>query len=94
MSNSFAPLWTVARQAPPSVGFSRQESRRGLPFPSPGGLPRSRIKFVSPELAGRFFTTEPRGKPLRHTRKLQNPVNNGHARSCHFIFAKQSLQQS
>ena len=35
----FATLWTVAPQAPPSLGFSRQEYWSGLPFPSPGDLP-------------------------------------------------------
>ena len=35
----FATLWTVAYQAPPSMGFSRQEYWSGLPFPSPGDLP-------------------------------------------------------
>ena len=35
----FATPWTVAYQAPPSVGFSRQEYWSGLPFPSPGDLP-------------------------------------------------------
>ena len=35
----FATPWTVAYQAPPSMGFSRQEYCRGLPFPSPGDLP-------------------------------------------------------
>ena len=39
MSNSFGTPWTVAHQAPPSVGFSRQEYWSGLPFPSPGDLP-------------------------------------------------------
>ena len=34
MSNSLQPPWTVARQAPLSMGFSRQESWSGLPFPS------------------------------------------------------------
>ena len=40
----FATPWTVAYQAPPSVGFSRQEYWRGLPFPSPGDLPDPRVK--------------------------------------------------
>ena len=40
----FATLWTVAYQAPPSMGFSRQESRSGLPFPSPGDLPNLGIE--------------------------------------------------
>ena len=47
--------------------FSRQEYRSWLPFPSPGDLPNSGIKPLSPaslELAGRFFTTEPPGKPI------------------------------
>ena len=43
MSNS-ATLWTVARQAPLSMRFSRQESWSGLPFPPPGDLPDLRIE--------------------------------------------------
>ena len=54
----FATLWTLALQAPLSIGFSRQEYWRGLPCPSPGELPDPGIKLastVSPALAGRFF---------------------------------------
>ena len=54
--------WTAAHQAPPSMGFPRQEYWSGLPFPPPGDFPNLRIKPVSPvspALAGRFFTTEP-----------------------------------
>ena len=40
----FATLWTVAHQAPPSMGFSRQEYWSGLPFPSPGDLMLSEKK--------------------------------------------------
>ena len=40
----FATSWTVAYQAPPSVGFSRQEYWSGLPFPSPGDLSNPGIK--------------------------------------------------
>ena len=57
--------WTVARQAPLSMGFPRQEYWRGLPFPPPGDLLDTWIKpesSVSPVLAGGFFTTEPLGK--------------------------------
>ena len=43
-----ATPWTVAYQAPPSVGFSRQECWSGLPFPSPGGLPNPGIEPGSP----------------------------------------------
>ena len=56
----FATPWTVACQAPPSMGFSRQEYWSGLPLPSPGYLLNPRIEpisFVSPALAGGFFTT-------------------------------------
>ena len=60
----FATPWTVTRQAPPSMGFSRQEYWRGLPFPPPGDLPDTGIKPVSPALAGGFFTTEPPERPL------------------------------
>ena len=56
----FATLWTIACQAPLSVGFSRQEHWSGLPLPPPWDLPIPGIKtmsLVSPESAGRFFTT-------------------------------------
>ena len=58
-----AKSWTIARQAPLSMGFSRQEHWSGLPFPSPGDLPNPRTEPSSPTLAGRFFITEPHGKP-------------------------------
>ena len=51
-------------RAPLSIGFSRQEYSRVLPFSSPADLPDSGIEFESPALAGEFFTTEPPGKPL------------------------------
>ena len=56
----FATLWTVACQAPLSMGFPRQEYWSGLPFPSPGDLPDPGIKptsLMSPALADRFFFT-------------------------------------
>ena len=46
----FATPWTVAYQAPPSMGFSRQECWNGLPFPSPGDLPDPGIEPGSPAL--------------------------------------------
>ena len=58
--------WTIACQAPPSMGFSRQNYWSGLPFPSSGDLPDPGIKPTSPALAGGFFTTEPPGKPKFH----------------------------
>ena len=54
---------TVVHQALLPVGFSRQESWSGLPFPSPDDLPHPEILLASPALAGRFFTTELPGKP-------------------------------
>ena len=57
---NFSALWTVARQGPPSMKFSRQEYWNGLPCPPQGDLPDPEIEpasLVSPALAGRFFTT-------------------------------------
>ena len=56
----FVTLWTIAHQAPLSMGFSRQEYWSGLPCPPPGHLPDPGIKpisLMSPALASRFFTT-------------------------------------
>ena len=61
--SDFATPGTVARQAPLSMGFPRQEYWSGLPFPSPGDLPDPGNESESPALVGRFFTTEPPGKP-------------------------------
>ena len=55
--------WTVARQAPLSMGFLRQEYWSELPFLSPVDLPDPGIKPMSPVLAGGLFITEPPGKP-------------------------------
>ena len=63
----FVTPWTVAHQAPLSMGFSRQEYRSGLPFPSPGDLLDPGIKYafpVSPALQEDFFL--PSGKPHRY----------------------------
>ena len=59
MSDS-ATLWTVAPQAPLSMGFSRQEYWSGLSSPSPGSLPdpgTEPVSLMSHALAGGFFTT-------------------------------------
>ena len=47
---TLATPWTVARQAPLSVGFPRQEYWSGLPFPPPGDLPDPGIEPVPPAL--------------------------------------------
>ena len=63
----FVTLCTAACQTPPSMGLSRQEYCSGLPFPPSGHFPNPGINPASPELAGRFFTTEPPGKPIKAT---------------------------
>ena len=68
--------WTVAYQAPLSLGFSRQEYWSGLPFPSPGDLPDPGIEpasLMSPALAGGFFTTESPGKPILYSKNKISP---------------------
>ena len=49
------PPWTVDRQAPLSMEFSKQEYWSGLPSPSPGGLPDPGIELMFPALAREFF---------------------------------------
>ena len=58
----FATPWSVAYQAPPSMGFSRQEYWSGLPFPSPGDLPNPGIEPGSPSFQADALTSEPPGK--------------------------------
>ena len=69
----FATLWTVAYQAVPSMGFSRQEYWSGLPFPSPGDLPDPGIKPRSPALEADALTSEPPGKD-HLSRDLAKPL--------------------
>ena len=59
----FVTPWTAASQAPPSMGFSRQEYWSELPFPSPGDLPDPGIEPRSPALQADTLTSEPPGKP-------------------------------
>ena len=69
-------LWTIAHQAPLSMGFSRQEYWSGLPCPPPGDLPNPGIEptsLMSPALAGSSLPQEPPGKPF-------------HPPSCSFFF--------
>ena len=63
----FATLWTVARQAPRSMGFSKQEYWSEYHALLQGDLPDQRVEAVSlmsPALAGKFLTLAPPGKPL------------------------------
>ena len=61
----FVTLWTVARQALLSMGFSRQEYLSGLPFPSPGDLPNPGTEPISPALQADALPSEPPGKLTR-----------------------------
>ena len=61
----FVTLWTIARQAPLSMGFFRHEYWSGLPCPPPGNLPDPGIEprsLMSPALSDRFFTTSATGE--------------------------------
>ena len=60
----YSDSWTVAHQAPPSMGFSRREYWSGLPFPSPGDLPNPGIEPRSPTLQADALTSDPPGKPF------------------------------
>ena len=60
----FATLCTVARQAPLSMGLSKQEQWSVLPCPPPGDLPDPGIQPTSPALAGGSFTMSLQGSPM------------------------------
>ena len=77
----FATPWTVAYQASPSMGFSRQEYWSGLPCPSPGDLPDPGIEPGSPTLEADTLTSEPLklklqyfGPLMRRTDTLENTL--------------------
>ena len=61
--SNFATTWTVAHQAPMSVGFSRQECYNGLPCPPPGDCSDPGIEPRFPELQADSLLSEPLGKP-------------------------------
>ena len=70
VSDSLRPhgLWDL--QAPLSMEISRQGYWSGVPFPSPGDLPKPGIEPTSPALAGGFFTTEPLGSDEKYNSGL------------------------
>ena len=79
----FATLWTVAQQAPLSLGFSRQEYWSGLPGPPPGDLPdpgMEPVSLMSLKLASRFFTTSTTWEALW-------PLGEGHSLLCEVFMA-------
>ena len=70
----FATPWAVAYQAPPSMGFSRQEYWSEYPFPSPGDLPHPGIEPGSPTLQADALPSEPPGKPMARKRSVYQNV--------------------
>ena len=77
VSSSFVIPWTVAHQAPLSMGFPRQEYWSGVPFPPPGDLPDPEIEptsLKSPALAGGFFPIQFSAvQSLSHIQLLATP---------------------
>ena len=65
VSDSAAP-WTAAHQAPPSMGFSRQEYWSGVPFPSPGDRPDPGIEPRAPALQADALPSEPPRKQAKN----------------------------
>ena len=66
----FATPWIVAHQAPPCMGFSRQEYWSGVPFPSPGYLPDLEIEPRSPTLQADDLRSESPGKPRNDKKSI------------------------
>ena len=71
----FVTPWTVARQAPLFLGFSRQEYWSGLPYSPPGDLPDLGIKPGPPALQADSLPPEPRGKPRFYVNKPQKTIS-------------------
>ena len=73
----FVTPWTLAHQAPLSMGFSRQEYWSWLPFPLPGDLPDpgTELSLASPALAAVYLPLSPRsnGTPLQYS-CLEDPM--------------------
>ena len=86
----FATPWTVAYQAPPSMGFSRQEYWSGLSFPSPGGLPNPGIEPRSPALQADALPSEPPGKPMARKMSFSQNITRD---SSKYSFPKASAGQ-
>ena len=72
----FVSPWTVACQAPPSMGFSRQEYWSGVLFPFPGDLPDPGIEYRSPTLQADSLPFEPPGNPWCKYRCNRKPPKN------------------
>ena len=73
VSNS-AISWMVARQAPPSMRFSRQEYWSEWPFPSPGDLPNPGDELRPPTLQADSLPSEPPGEPQNSIHRVKKKM--------------------
>ena len=80
---TLATPWTVACQAPLSVGFSRQEYWSGLPFPFLGDLPDPGIEPQSPALQAETLPTELQGKSQTKRKKKKKSRFNSYTQKSH-----------
>ena len=78
----FVSPWTVACQAPPSVGFSRQEYWSGMPFASSGDFPDPGIKPRSSALQADSLSSEPPGNPWCKYRCNRKPPESFQMEEC------------
>ena len=85
--------WTVAYQASPSMGFSRQEYWSGLPFPSPGDLPDPGIEPRSPALEAGALTSEPPGKPNGRLHSTINHLPTGSPIQMYYSYLTSSVSR-
>ena len=88
----FATPWSVARQVPLSLGFSRQEYWSGLPFPSPGDPPEPGMESTPPALPVDSLPPEPQGSPYNqpnsHTLNTNRPKRANIFHAKHHLSAK------
>ena len=85
----FVTLWAGACQAPPSMGFSRQEYWSGLLFPPPEDIPNPGIELRSPALRADSLPSEPPGNPSFQGRAFKGRLGAGCCRMCDFLLVGQ-----
>ena len=71
----FATTWTIAYQASPSMGFSRQEYQNGLPLPSPGESSQPRDRTQVSHIAGRRFTVWATSSVIYNSQNMEATFN-------------------
>ena len=88
----FVTPWTLAQQAPLSMGFFRQEYWGGLPFPPPGDLPHQGIECTSPELQADSFPLAPPLAPLSSA--ICKTLSDHHFAFLHLFFLQDGFGHS